>query len=135
MRAALDVVTQTLRFDHLKRASLEDILEMEFFRDGAPSSDSAGAVAPRTPREYAAAGAGAGAGDDADTAPRDLARRLMDLALVETLSPVDLSYVESVNVERGAPRSIQLESRRILHSRILQEAKLVAEQQSAIGGR
>jgi hypothetical protein len=59
----------------------------------------------------------------------------MDLALVEPLSPVDLSYVESVNVERGAPRSIQLESRRILHSRILQEAKLVAEQQSAIGGR
>ena len=133
LRAALDVVTQTLRFDHLKRASLEDILGMEFFRDGAPSSDSAGAVAPRTPREYAAAGAGAG--DDADTAPRDLARRLMDLALVEPLSPVDLSYVESVNVERGAPRSIQLESRRILHSRILQEAKLVAEQQSAIGGR
>jgi hypothetical protein len=54
----------------------------------------------------------------------------MELAMIDPpLSPVDLSYVESVNVERSAPRSVLLESRKTLHARILDEARLVAEQQ------
>ena len=119
-RDALDVVVQTLRFDHRKRASLASILAMPFF-------SRPGAVPGAVP---GASGGGAAAADSKRNHPSNIARRLMELAMVEPpLSPVDLSYVESVNVERSAPRAVLLESRKTLHARILDEARLVAAQQ------